>query len=106
MARDYTDTVLMGPLLEWPDEQGPSPVCNGAHARGSWGAINGVSVCGLCNKPSQGYLKLCEICEVVYVYDPNDLSSYRITDFNPVMPRVLPHAACARALEGLENAEG
>ena len=105
MTYDRTDTTVMGPLLDWPDNQGPSPVCNGTCAKGrpSWRHVNGVSLCGNCNKPSQGYLKVCEICETIYLYDPNDLASYRIHDFNPVTPRVLPHAACAKALEEIEN---
>lgn len=103
--RDLTDTVLMGPLLPWPIEQGPSPVCNGAHAKGQWTTINGMSHCGSCRKPSQGYLKLCEICETTYVYNPVDMASYRVQDFNPTMPRVLPHAACAKMLDGVESAD-
>jgi hypothetical protein len=105
MTYDRTDTVVMGPLLAWPTDQGPSPVCNGTCAKGrpSWSYTNGVSLCGSCGKPSQGYLKVCEICEQIYLYDPNDLASYRIQDFNPVTPRVLPHAACAKALEEMAN---
>lgn len=106
MGLDRTSTVVMGPVLQWPIEQGPSPVCNGACAgRNGWAEVNGVSVCGACRKPSHGYLKVCEICEQIYVYDPNDLASYRIQDFNPVTPRVLPHAACAKALEEFENGD-
>lgn len=106
MARDLTDTVIMGPLLSWPKEQGPSPVCKGnciGGGRFGWTQRNGMSYCGGCNKPSQGFLKLCEICETVYVYEPWNLSAYRIQDFNPTMPRVLPHSACARALEEMTN---
>lgn len=100
---DRTDTVVMGPVLEWPSDQGPSPVCNGNCSRGSWTIKSGVSFCAGCFKPSHGYLKICEICETIYLYDPNDLGSYRIQDFNPITPRVLPHASCAKALEDIAN---
>ena len=104
MAHDPTTNQLMGPVLEWPKDQGPSPVCGGTcNGRNGWRHVNGISLCGTCGKPSHGYLKLCEICETVYLYDPNDLSKYRIQDFNPTMPRVLPHAACAKALEEMSN---
>jgi hypothetical protein len=103
MAYDITNNAIMGPVLVWPTSQGPSPVCSGVCAKGSWTIISGVSCCGVCKKPSHGYLKVCEICEQIYVYDPNDLASYRIQDFNPVIPRVLPHAACAKALEDIAN---
>lgn len=106
MSYDMTNNPVMGPVLEWPIEQGPSPVCGGTCTPGrpSWSIVNGVSVCGECRKPSHGYLKVCEICDTIYLYDPNDLAAYRIEDFNPTMPRVLPHAACAKAVEELENA--
>lgn len=105
MAYDATNNPLMGPTLAWPTDQGPSPVCNGTcNGRNSgWSYVNGVSICGSCRKPSHGHLKVCEICETIYLYDPNDLASYRIQDFNPVTPRVLPHAACAKALEDIAN---
>lgn len=103
LGYDRTNNSLMGPVLEWPKEQGPSPVCNGTCSKGSWSIVSGVSVCGACRKPSHGYLKVCEICELVYVYNPVDMAAYRIEDFNPTTPRVLPHAACARALEEIEN---
>ena len=108
MANDLTDTVVMGPLIPWPEDQGESPVCNGTDCglikgRPSWTTKNGMSWCDGCGKPSQGYLKLCEICEEVYVYYVYKFTEYRIQDFNPTMPRVLPHAACAQALEEIEN---
>jgi hypothetical protein len=103
MGYDRTNHPIMGPVLKWPNDQGPSPVCNGTCSKGSWSQVNGVFVCGGCKKPSHGYLKVCEICERIYMYDPNDLAAYRIEDFNPVTPRVLPHAACAKRLEEIEN---
>lgn len=98
------NTNNMGPVLVWPKEQGPSPVCNGSCASG-WSYDYELCewVCATCRKMSHGCLKLCEICDQVYLYKKQDLGLYRIEDFNPAMPRVLPHKACHDRLEELTN---
>lgn len=100
MSDASSEVILMGPVLWWPKEQGEPPVCITSCDSG-W-VLNpktGYWVCPVCRKPGRQYLRVCEICEEVYLIEPWPT----LIVINPEMPRVLNHAACVNYIERMAS---
>ena len=87
---------LLGPVLEWPIEQGENPTCKG-HGKGwtylprskSWACAEDT-----CFKISAGQLRYCEWCGEVWIAPSDSL----VPETGP--PRDLMHPICKNEFEG------
>jgi len=86
----------LGPVLEWPIEQGENPTCNGSCAKGwTLNKRSNLWCCAGCFKPSAGNLRYCEWCDFVWLAGPMKVPH------PPTPPRNLMHPICKNEFEGI-----
>jgi len=74
-----TTTLAFQSFLEWPTSISTNPTCWGGKDGWSFDNKSGYWVCCDCRKPSPASLRLCDICEEIWLPEnPTEVRLWRV----------------------------